>query len=96
MGAILDVVLRGNKLVRDYLAASLVVCLAVFGGAQGVILMAESVQRQDDAQIRAVAKGEARTYVVSRSVLDDEVTTGSLAAKAAQTRLDPCALPPAR
>jgi len=91
-----DVLVRGNKIVRDYLAATLLLVLAVFGGTQGVITLAEWAQTRDDAQIRAVATGQSRTYVVSRSVLDDDLTTASVVSGAAQTRLDPCALPERR
>lgn len=71
-----------KRALRDYMILLLaVVGFAVIGTQVTVKAMSWIVpvaQESLGAQARALPQGETRTYTVTRSVLDDRMTTGSI------------------
>jgi hypothetical protein len=86
---------RDNKIVRDYLMASVaVVALATIGtNILSNHLGASSEQERLKISTVAANSTGSRTYSEVRSVLDDNISTGSILSQSSRTRLDPCAIP---
>ncbi len=85
---------RNNKLVRDYLMASIaIITLATIG--TNIISNYLGTFEQEKLKISTVAANStgSRTYSEVRSVLDNEIITGSTISQANRVRLDPCGLP---
>jgi hypothetical protein len=85
---------RDNKLVRDYLMASAaVVALATIG--VNLVSNYLGAAEQEKLKISTVAANStgSRTYSEVRSVLDDNIATGSILSQSSRVRLDPCSLP---
>ena len=79
-----------KKMVRDYAIAAIAIgCLAYFV-AQGIVSVIGAMSTPDVPKISAAgANGSVKTYTVTRSVLDDQIATGSIQSLN-QIKLDPC------
>lgn len=85
----------GNRAVRDYAFATVAIGLVAFLGVGAIVKAVEWAQIDGDPVPRAQT-AQTRTFEVTRSILDDSITTGSLTTAAADTRLDPCRIDPRR
>lgn len=83
--------LAGDRaMVRRYLLLSVVMVGATLGVSQGVVsLLAYMVPEPMPRYASSPMQGQTRTYTVTRSVLDDQITTGSIP-RPGQAKLDPC------
>lgn len=90
MRDLIDLLFGGNKAVRDYAFATIGLGLVAFIAVGAMIHAVEWAERRETRELQAIVTGKDRTYTVTRSILDDDITTGSLRSSAADTRLDPC------
>lgn len=82
--------LAGDRtMVRRYLLLSVVMVGATFAAAQGVVSLIAWLVPEPMPRYAAAAQGQTRIYTVTRSVLDDQITTGSIP-RPGQAKLDPC------
>ena len=81
-----------GKMVRRYVFLSIGLVAFTFVAAQSLVALITFVlpdQSQKFSANSVPASTGTRTYTVTRSVLDDEVTTGSISRPGA-VRIDPC------
>jgi hypothetical protein len=86
-------VLFGNTLARDYAIAGAVVCVLAVFGVQAMTHLIDSTRQNARVQQVSISQGAetVRNYQVSRSVLDDQVVTGSISPRERRPIiLDPC------
>jgi hypothetical protein len=92
MGAVLDFLRgRGNKLLRDMLAASAIVLVAAIVAAGALRAGADSIRsalQPLPSRLEMAKSGEGRIVTVTRSVLDEALFTGSTGGR--PIVLDPC------
>jgi uncharacterized membrane protein YcjF (UPF0283 family) len=89
MRTLLDLVGGESGLLRRYIFASAVLVAFTFGAAQGLIALITMVTPDQTARLSASAAQGSRTYTVTRSVLDDQIQTGSIPRPRGQA-VDPC------
>lgn len=81
-----------RKLVRDSLLVVTALAAITYAGGQGVIQLVKAMTPQDVQRMAASDTSDPRlgkTYTVVRSVLDEQITTGSIQSLNT-VRLDPC------
>lgn len=81
-----------RKLVRDSLLVVGALAALTYVGGQGVIQLVRAMTPQEIQRMAASDAGDprlARSYTVVRSVLDEQITTGSIQSLN-NVRLDPC------
>jgi hypothetical protein len=73
-------------MIRRYAVLALFLVVGTFLGANGVVSLIQQVVPDQSTRLSAhQASQEApRLYTLTRSVLDDQITTGSI------TKVDPC------
>lgn len=80
---------RGNKLLRDMLAASAMAAFCCVAVVATIRTAAEGLRfARDPLPARIQAAQPGGSYTVTRSVLDDQVLTGSVGGR--PIVLDPC------
>jgi hypothetical protein len=79
-----------KKMVRDYAIAAIAIGGLAYFAAQGLVSVVGAMSTPDVPKISAAgANGSVKTYTVTRSVLDDQMATGSIQSLN-QIKLDPC------
>ncbi|HRE21882.1 MAG TPA: hypothetical protein PKW21_12745 [Rhabdaerophilum sp.] len=80
-----------GRLVRRALLVAFGIVVATFIAVQSLVALLKVVVPDQPQRLSAnsVPAGTTRNYTVVRSVLDDQVTTGSIPQPKA-TRIDPC------
>lgn len=89
MKEIVEFLAGDRAMVRRYLILSVVVAGATLGIAQSVIAALSYFMPEPMPRFAAGSQGSPRTYTVTRSVLDDQISTGSIP-RPGQAKLDPC------
>jgi len=85
--------LSSSSAVRDYAVAGIVLTVLSLVGFHSLSAFIESTQQSVRVQTAKIEKKDeaTRQYTVTRSVLDDQVATGSIAGgKGRPIILDPC------
>ncbi|MCZ8374543.1 MAG: hypothetical protein O9342_04130 [Beijerinckiaceae bacterium] len=89
MKDIIEFLAGDRAMVRRYLLLSVVMVGATFAAAQGVVALLAVLVPEPMPRYSAAQQGQTRVYTVTRSVLDDQLTTGSIP-RPGQAKLDPC------
>lgn len=75
-----------SRMVRDFALMAFGIVGVTLIAAHGLSYLVAINARQEIPQISAADRDRTRTYLVTRSVLDDPINTGSIN----QIRFDPC------
>lgn len=89
MKDILEFLAGDRSMVRRYLVLSVVMVGATFAAAQGAVSLVTWLLPEPMPRYAATSQGQTRVYTVTRSVLDDQITTGSIP-RPGTAKLDPC------
>lgn len=86
-------VLFRNSLARDYAIAGSIICVLAVFGVQAMTHLIDSTRQNVRVQQVSIPPGadSVKNYQISRSVLDDQIVTGSVSARDRRPIvLDPC------
>ncbi len=89
MKEIVEFLAGDRAMVRRYLILSVVVAGATLGIAQSVIAALGYFMPEPMPRFASGNQSSTRNYTVTRSVLDDQISTGSIP-RPGQAKLDPC------
>jgi hypothetical protein len=89
MKDIVEFLAGDRSMVRRYLVLSVLMVGGTFAAAQGVVSVLAYLVPEPMPRYSASTQVQTRTYTVTRSVLDDQITTGSIP-RPGQAKLDPC------
>ena len=89
MKEIVEFLTGDRAMVRRYLILSVVIAGATLGLAQSIVAALSYFMPDPMPRYATGGQGTSRTYTITRSVLDDQITTGSIP-RPGQAKLDPC------
>ena len=89
MKDLINFIAGDRAMVRRYMILSVLLVGVTLGLSQGVVAVLTAMVPEPMPRIAAAQATQTRTYTVTRSVLDDQLTTGSIP-KPGQAKLDPC------
>jgi hypothetical protein len=89
MKDLINFIAGDRAMVQRYMILSVLLVGVTLGLSQGVVAVLTALVPEPMPRVAAAQATQTRTYTVTRSVLDDQLTTGSIP-KPGQAKLDPC------